>query len=195
VLEAFMDSDTTTDWKARPGPRWWSHLVERVTRGAAAAAAYDHVRRRAALSGIEALHPLVDVDVIQYMAAVPPELNFDTRFSRPLVREAMAGLLPDPVRLRRGKSSFDAVFHEALTGPDLAVARDLLQPGNALVEAYVDLDVVARDLLDDPPPPDARLEWSQHLWRLLTAELWLRVRAGERVDLDLAPADVELVGP
>jgi asparagine synthase (glutamine-hydrolysing) len=153
------------------------------------------VRRRAALCGIEQRHPLVDVDVIEYMLAVPPELSYDTRFSRPLIREAMAGCLPDEVRLRPTKSTFDAVFHQAVAGPDLGVARRLLRPGHALVEAYVDLGVVARELLDDPPPPDQRLEWSQFVWRLVTAELWLRVRAGEPVGVSFAPADIELVGP
>jgi asparagine synthase (glutamine-hydrolysing) len=195
MVEAFMDGDTSADWKRLPGPRWWASLVDIVTRGSGAAMTYDHVRRRAALCGIEQRHPLVDVDVIEYMLAVPPELSYDTRFSRPLIREAMAGCLPDEVRLRPTKSTFDAVFHQAVAGPDLGVARRLLRPGHALVEAYVDLGVVARELLDDPPPPDQRLEWSQFVWRLVTAELWLRVRAGEPVGVSFAPADIELVGP
>jgi hypothetical protein len=193
MVDAFMDTDTKSHWKRLSGPRWWAHLVDRVTRGSAAAMTYDHVRRRAALSGIEARHPLVDVDVIEYVLTVTPELNYDTRFSRPLMREAMEGFLPDEVRLRPTKSTFDAIFHEAVAGPDLGVARALLRPGQALVEAYVDLDTVARELLDDPPPPDQRLEWSQWVWRLVTAELWLRVRAGEPVGVSFAPADVELV--
>jgi asparagine synthase (glutamine-hydrolysing) len=195
LVEAYMDCDTRTDWKRIHGPRWWAHLVHIVTRGLGAASTYDHVRRRAALCGIEHRHPLVDVDVIEYMLSVPPELSYDTRFGRPLQREAMAGILPDEVRLRPTKSTFDAVFHEAVAGPDLGVARAILRPGHALVEEYVDLRMVARELLDDPPPPDQRLDWSQFIWRLVTAELWLRVRAGHPIDVPFAPADVELVGP
>ncbi|MGH9138719.1 MAG: asparagine synthetase B family protein [Acidimicrobiales bacterium] len=177
VQRAFAESDLATEWKRLPGPRWWAYLVTATAQGLAPAAAYDHIRRRAALAGLEARHPLVDVDVIDFALGLPPDLAYDTRHSRPVLREAMDGLLPDEVRLRPTKSSFDAIFHEALTGDDLPVARALLRPGEAEVGAYVDLELVENRLLANPPPPGGRMEWAIHLWRLLTAECWLRAQS------------------
>jgi asparagine synthase (glutamine-hydrolysing) len=178
VARAVFDADTTTDWKDLDGPRWWSHLVAVTTRGAGGGMTYDHVRRRAALAGLQARHPLVDVDVVEYVLGLPPELAFDPRHSRPLLRAAMTGRLPDEVRLRATKSYFDAVFHESLAGADLPVARDLLAPGDAALAPYVDLEAVGERLLASPPPPAQRQGWAIALWRLLTAECWLRARDG-----------------
>lgn len=175
------DHDLHAAWKQHRGPRWWAYLLDAVATGAASALAYDHIRRRAAMSGLRSLHPLVDVDVVEFVLGLDPELAFDPRWSRPVFRQATAGLLPDPVRLRPSKSTFNAAFHEALVGPDLAVADALLRPGEARVEAYVDLGVARARLVDQVPPPDQRDMWSLHLWRLLTTELWLR---GEDGSLD-----------
>jgi asparagine synthase (glutamine-hydrolysing) len=190
---AFVESDVAAGWKRLPGPRWWAYLVSVVTQGAGVPIAFDHMRRRAALAGLEARHPLVDVDLIEHVLTIPPELAFDTRYSRPLQRAVTEGLLPDEVRARPTKSTFDALFHDALAGPDLATARQVLQPGVAEVGAYVDLDVVASRLLAEPPPQGERLQWAMELWRLLTAECWLRAQAGDLREPGRWPAGVRPV--
>jgi asparagine synthase (glutamine-hydrolysing) len=138
--------------------------------------AYDHVRRRAALAGIEARHPLVDVDVLELMFRLPPEHAYSSAHSRPLLRQALAGLLPDEVRLRRTKSNFDAVFHEGLAGPDLPALRALLGADDLRLGDYVVRDAV-QGLLERPPSAGPELsKWAMRVWRLATAELWLRVQ-------------------
>ena len=195
IAEHLVDHDIETAWKAHHGPRWWRFLFDAVAAGAAPRLGHDHIRRRAAMSGLASRHPLVDVDVVEFMLRLDPELAYDPRYSRPVLRESVRGLLPDPVRLRPEKSNFNATFHEALAGPDLAVARVLLGP-DAEVSAYVDLDVARAALLDSAPPHADADNWSLLLWRLLTAECWLRAEAG-RGDpgvwgAALVPAVVEL---
>ena len=109
-------------WKRSRMPRWRAHLTHGVVT-VGSAAVYEHVRRRSADAGLLARHPLVDPDVIDYVLRMPPEAAFDPRLTRPVFRRAGEGLVPDAVRLRPDKSNFDAVFHAALQGPDLAVAR------------------------------------------------------------------------
>ncbi len=178
LARTFVDSSDAAAWKRIGGPRWWAYLVNATTRGMGPALAYDHIRRRGALSGVRSRHPIVDVDVIELILSLPPELAFHPEHSRPLVREAMRGLMPEQVRLRPTKSSFDAVFHAALAGPDLPLARAILCDPAARVGAYVDLDVLRRELLDPEPPPagPARQTWALWLWRTLTAECWLRAQ-------------------
>jgi asparagine synthase (glutamine-hydrolysing) len=189
VLVASTQGDA---WKRQPGPRWWAFLVDAVIQGMGPALAYDHVRRRAAMAGIAARHPLVDVDVIELVMRLPPEAAFDPHLSRPMLRSAVAEIVPDDVRLRPSKSTFDAIFHESLAGSDLPLCRGLLCDPAARVGAYVDLARMRADLLvPDPPRGPARATWALQLWRLLTAECWLRFqedpagprRVAERIGL------------
>lgn len=176
---AFVGSNDPSLWKKAAGPRWWAHIVDATTSGMAAAINNDHTRRRAASAGLRTTHPLRDLDVVELVLSFPPELAFDNRWNRPLLREAMTGLLPDEVRLRPAKSTFDAIFHDALTGPDLPIVRELLTAPNAELRAYADLDALEQRLLAPPVPthPRARSRWAVQVWRLVTAEWWLRMLA------------------
>jgi asparagine synthase (glutamine-hydrolysing) len=158
---------------------------------------YDHVRRRAALAGIVPRHPLVDVDVIELMLRMPPETAFHPRHTRPMVREAMKGLIPDSVRLRPTKSSFDALFHESIAGVDLPAVRELVDRPDAEVGAFVDLAVLRRELFGAPPPssdPRALQDWALRVWRTVTAEVWLQDQAAPGFAADLR-ANAQLATP
>jgi asparagine synthase (glutamine-hydrolysing) len=173
---AYGETLANEAWKSNPGPRWWAYLLEITVHGMGPAVTYDHVRRRAAMAGIEPRHPLVDVDVLELVLRLPPELAFDPDFNRPLLREATAGLLPDELRLRPTKSNFDAVFHAMLAGPDLPLVRALLGDPAARIGEFVELPAL-RQLMLEPDPPNGRTtrqRWAVELWRMATAELWLR---------------------
>ncbi len=168
-------------WKRSAGPRWRAHIVSDVIL-VGSAAAYEHVRRRAAGAGLLARHPLIDADVIDYMLRIPPESAFHPDLTRPLLRRSVRDVVPDAVRLRPDKSNFDAVFHAALEGPDRAPARALILASDAELRPYVDRAKVA-EILDAPADrfPGGILPWAIYTWRLVTAELWLRQLAGRPV--------------
>jgi asparagine synthase (glutamine-hydrolysing) len=181
--------DGAWGWKRLRGPRWWAQLAHALTIGVAARGVHDHARRRAQMAGLEARHPLLDPQLIDAVLRLPPALSFDPHRSRPLLRAALAGLVPEEVRLRPGKSYFDAPFQDAMAGADLgAVRRVLVDPG-AELGAYVDLEAVRRDLLDVAPsahPLGARY-WAASAWRMVTAECWLRFQG----DPDFAERSLE----
>jgi asparagine synthase (glutamine-hydrolysing) len=201
MARLWLETEAGYAWKASPGPRWRAFLGDAMT-GLGPRWVYEQARRRTAMWGIEARHPLVDVDVVELIMQLPPELAFDPQASRPLLRGCVDRLLPDEVRLRPAKASFDAVFFSGLTGPDLAAVRGVLERGDAEIGAYVDLSAMRRLLLDSDPPTDRwKLQpWATTVWRLLTAECWLRSQS----DLDfparlaesglLSPARHELSG-
>jgi asparagine synthase (glutamine-hydrolysing) len=160
---------------------------------------YDHLRRRSALAGLATRHPIADVDLLETVLALPPELAFHPRHGRPLLREAVAGLLPDEVRLRAAKSDFNAPFHAGLAGPDLPLVRRLLGGRDARIGAYVDRAALARDLLGAVPAGGGELQdWGLYTWRLVTAEMWLRMQDGVqaqtalRQEVEVLPMDVEI---
>src|SRR2546423_13504011 len=128
--------------------------------------------------GLASRNPLVDLDVVELVLKLPPELAFDPRWSRPLLRESTAGLVPDEVRLRTTKPSFDPMFHAMLAGTDFSLVRGLLGEG-AEVGRYVHLDEVGSALLGGPTPlaPGGVARWANNVWRLLMLDCWLRAQA------------------
>jgi asparagine synthase (glutamine-hydrolysing) len=201
--QAYVETDEQWAWRDLPGPRWaawWGHTL---TWSAGPVAGYDHVRRRAALCGQEARHPLSDVDLIELMLSIPPEYAFDPRHDRPLFRQAVEGITPDSIRLRSVKSFFDELFQEVIQGHDLEPIRRLLAPPDAELGAFVDLKLLGRELLEGTPPtaPGPRRDWCVQVWRLVTAECWLRTLADPAFPEQmlaggaLTPASYDLLAP
>jgi asparagine synthase (glutamine-hydrolysing) len=173
-----LASDDPLAWKRLEGPRWWANIAHGLTRGIEEAGVFEQRRRRAATAGLEARHPLLDLDLVELGLRQPPAATFDRNRNRPVLRAAMAGLLPDSVRLRPGKAWFDSLIVDCLTGPDgVAVRRLLTDPGAAL-GAYVDPHGVARELFDsDRLRREQPFRWMWQVWRLLSIACWLRAQA------------------
>ncbi|HXV04535.1 MAG TPA: asparagine synthase-related protein [Solirubrobacterales bacterium] len=158
------------------GPAWWTAHVDGVL-GLGSQLMHDLSRRHAALSGIEPRHPLLDVDLIELALSLPPELAFDRRYNRPVLRHAVEGLLSDGPRLRPYKSHFDPVLIDGLRADLPVLERLLLAPG-AEVGAYVDRRRLEEHFASPPGGADALREWSKQIWFLATIECWLRQQGG-----------------
>jgi asparagine synthase (glutamine-hydrolysing) len=139
-----------------------------------------------ASAGLAVAHPMLDdVDLVEFVLSLPPEIAFDPHLSRPLLREAMAGLMPDSIRLRPTKSYFDELFHRTLNETDWPSIRGLLASSDAAIAEYVDPAGI-RTLLDRPAERRrGATAWT--IWRLFGAECWLRRLSGG----DLATGGVE----
>jgi asparagine synthase (glutamine-hydrolysing) len=184
-----VESDDPHSWKRLDGPRWWSHTAYGVARGIEEAGVFEHQRRRAALAGLEARHPILDLDLVELALRQPPRDTFDRRFNRPLLRASMAGLLPDAVRRRPAKARFESLIADCLTGPDHAALRGVLMDPDLELGAYLD-PVAMRCALFETDTELRRnpFRWMWQVWRLVTAELWLRAQTAPIADLRLDPA-------
>lgn len=168
-------SDDPDAWKRLEGPRWWAFAAHGVSAGIEATGVFEHQRRRAAMAGLEARHPMLDLDLVELALRQPPEQTLDPRFSRPVLREAMAGLLPDSVRLRPQKALFESLIVAAMQGPDAAGIEEILTAPDAEIGAYVDRDRMKEALFGTNRVLNAEpFRWMWQVWRLLTAEVWLR---------------------
>lgn len=175
VAEDLVASDDPFAWKQLDGPRWWGHVAYGVTRGIEEAGVFEHQRRRAALAGMRARHPLLDLDLVELALRQPPRATLDQRFSRPVLRASMDGLLPDSVRLRPGKAHFEALLADCLSGADAAAVREILTAPDLELGAYLDPVAMRGALFDsDAQRRQSPFRWMWQVWRLLTAELWLR---------------------
>ena len=164
-------------WKRLPGPRWWAHLAHTLTVERERMGVYDFLRREFALAGLEGAHPFLDdVELVELVLGLPPELAFDPDLDRPLLRRAMTGLVPDRVLRRRDKSYFNELFVDGVGRSDRPALERLLAMPDAEINAYVQPEVVRETLLDAPRRRRGPA-WAWALWRLATAECWLRVQS------------------
>ncbi len=168
-------TDDPLAWKRLDGPRWWAQTAHGLTRGVEETGVFEHQRRRAASAGLQARHPLFDLELVELCLRLPPASTFDRYRSRPVLRAAMAGLLPDSVRLRPQKALFDSLLIDCLTGADGRLAQEMLSDPRSELRAYVDLPAMASTLFDTSADGHARsFRWMWQVWRLVSAECWLR---------------------
>jgi asparagine synthase (glutamine-hydrolysing) len=191
-------SEDPLAWKRLDGPRWWAHAAYGLTRGIEEVGIFELHRRRASMAGLEARHPLLDLDLVELVLGQAPLSTFDRHLNRSTLRAAMAGMLPDAVRLRPQKARFDSLITDTLAGADRAAVRRLLSDPKAELGAYVELDTVRRTLLEsDGEKLHDPFQWMQQVWRLSTAECWLRAQADPEHEslsgaLQVSPARVSM---
>jgi asparagine synthase (glutamine-hydrolysing) len=174
-----LDTETRWLWRQNPqGPLWWSWKAALLTREREEVGLPEYLRHRAAMTGLDARLPLMDLDLVEASLAVPPDYDFDSRFDRPLVREAMKDLVPDEIRLSPSKSNLAPYYHEGVAEHDFPLFRDLLLARDAEILRYVDGTFVRR-LLERAPRVGERgwIMWLAPVWALVTAETWLRHQA------------------
>ncbi|MHB8242952.1 MAG: asparagine synthetase B family protein [Solirubrobacteraceae bacterium] len=191
VARELLRSDDPLRWKRLDGPRWWAEIAHGLTRGVEETGVFEHQRRRAASAGLEARHPLFDLELVELCLRLAPRATFDRHRSRPLLRAAMAGLLPDAVRLRPGKALFDSLLLDCLAGADGAHAQALLTDPQAELGAYVDLPLLHSALFG--PGAERSFRWMWQVWRLLNAELWLRSQTGDSAGVLARPVSAPRV--
>jgi asparagine synthase (glutamine-hydrolysing) len=169
-----VETDTVWNWKQLDAPRWWADKAYHLTTDRQAVGIKSYLRLRGALSGLRARSPLLDVDVIDALLRIPPQLEFDPVLDRVSIREGMAGRVPDSLRKSPWKSDLAPFSFDGLAGAEFAAMRGVLGP-SAEIYAYTKPAAV-RELADRRP---RRLEgqwreWSGEIWRLATVECWLR---------------------
>jgi asparagine synthase (glutamine-hydrolysing) len=173
LRQAYIESQDEREWG--DVPRWWRGLLESIAGSSGPVLARDHVRRRSKQAGVEPRHPLLDADLVELILMISPDLAFDPHLSRPVLRHALKGVLPDAIRLRPEKSTFDAVFQHSLTGAEAGRIRSLITDPAAELGHYADLRGVVQMLSTEGVSASGGVRrWALLVWRLATAELFLR---------------------
>jgi len=153
------------------GPRWWRGLAEDLTQPGETLGVSGHLRREAIDEQIDGRHPFVfDLDLMQTVLANPPQMQFDVR-DRALLRDGLAGHIPEVVRTRCEKSFFTSLLGEGLA-TDGALLAEGPERGDAPVRAFVRAEPLERLLREGPDPRDSRA--ARRLWHVGLADVWLR---------------------
>ena len=157
-------------------PTWWADVAYNLTTRVAAVGVPALQRRLGEGVGIRMCSPLLDVDLLEASLRCAPELSFNAVLSKPLLRAVADGVLPDSVRLRRGKTRFVRMVVDGLAGADFDLIARLLSDPAAEVNAYVNRDALRQDLLENRSTgyDEAAADWSFLLYRVVALECWLQ---------------------
>ena len=96
-----------------------------------------------ALHGLDASFPFLDRDLIALMMAMPGEMQNHNGVPRSILREAMRGILPEPIRIRTWKADLSDPLNRSI-GRDIEAIQRALQPGALSVRlGFLDADRLA----------------------------------------------------
>jgi asparagine synthase (glutamine-hydrolysing) len=127
--------------------------------------------RNAGPFGIEVRHPFLDRRLFEHVLTLPPCHLFRLGERKPLLRRALAGILPDSVRLRHDKVSLGGLVDFSLK-KEVDRVRGLLAAPLVAELGIVDGGAVRQAF--ELYAGGERSAALRSLWYVVTVELWLR---------------------
>lgn len=121
-------------------------------------------------ASLEVRVPLLDLEIVRFMAGVPTGLKLRGLTTKYLFKRALAGLVPDEV-IRRRKAGFGAPIRQWLRADLAPLVADLLAPDRLRDRGLLDPAVVARMIRENAAGTH---DHTYRLWAFLTLEMWLR---------------------
>ena len=70
----------------------------------------DVIERFTAYYGIEIRYPFFDRRLVQFLLSVPEEQRWRNEWPKTILRRAMDGILPEPIKIRKDKAEFSSVI-------------------------------------------------------------------------------------
>lgn len=123
--------------------------------------------------GMEYHCPFWDQRVVEFCLNLPSEQKFKDGFSRSILRRGLAGILPDEVRLRPGKTDFTANICHSFARNNGRDLHEYLCQALPYVEKWVDSDVVSNySYIHKKFSPSA----ISHVWKVVTLAAWVQTR-------------------
>jgi len=120
---------------------------------------------------IESRSPFLDYRLVEYAFALPSRLKIRGGLGKWAIREGMAGILPDEVRLRRDKQGLVAPTERWFRGANHDAVRDVLASPELRDRGLLDQAEVLR-VFDEHAAGNANHYMA--IWQWLNLELWMR---------------------
>src|SRR5213593_543995 len=121
--------------------------------------------------GIETRLPFLDYRLVEFLYGLAPELKIRNGWTKAVLREALAGVLPDEVRWRTDKMGFvtpeDIWFRTSLR----EMTRDILSDARTRARGYLNVEAALQEF---EAHEAGRKNISFTIWRWLNLELWCR---------------------
>ena len=127
------------------------------------------VDRMSMAVSLEARVPILDHHVVEFAMSLPSRLKLQNGSGKMILREAIAGLVPDSV-LSKPKQGFAVPLPEWFRGP-LRYRIDNLTAGHAAIDAWTDAVAVRRITSEHL---SGRRDHGGLIWRLVVLNGWLQ---------------------
>jgi len=121
--------------------------------------------------GVEVRVPYIDNEIVDFLAAVPPQLKMRGTVRKYLLKQALKGLLPDHI-LNRKKAGFGAPIRTWIVSELKEMIDDLLCETNLKRRGFFRADYVRRLIQENA---SGRHDYNYLIYILLSFELWCRV--------------------
>jgi asparagine synthase (glutamine-hydrolysing) len=128
------------------------------------------VDRMSMRASLEARVPFLDHRLVEFAVNLPPEQKLHRGVTKVLLREAMAGILPETV-LHKPKEGFSIPIKHWLRDSLKPLMQDLLAPDLLARRGYFNPAVVGGWIGEHL---DGRANHSHRLWALMVFEIWYR---------------------
>jgi asparagine synthase (glutamine-hydrolysing) len=119
---------------------------------------------------LEARVPLLDHKLVEFAASLPPSLKVRGRVRKYLLKRVAGRFLPHEIVHRR-KEGFPMPLAEWLRGGARELVHDMLSPASIRRRGLFDGDNVQKLVVEHDT---RRADHSDHLWGILSIEMWCR---------------------
>ncbi len=121
---------------------------------------------------LEPRYPFFDRRLVEFCVALPPDQKLDQGWTRVVMRRAMAGILPEEVRWRGGKTHLAPSFHRGLSLVNRGFLDDVMEGNLSDIAAYVDVDALRQSYRRCVVHAGADDELA--VWKSVMLALWVR---------------------
>lgn len=127
----------------------------------------------AAAFSIESRHPFMDKRLIEFCLALPSSQKLHQGWTRMVMRRAMNGILPEPVRWRGGKTDMTPNFLHGLLKFNRELMDEIVLSNSSSIAGYLDLNVLqmSYNRIVSGGIQDADISI---VWAAVALALWLR---------------------
>lgn len=133
-----------------------------------------HEDRNSMAHSIESRHPFLDYRLVEFAVNCPPDLKLRDGWSKWILRNAMKGILPEKVRLRKTKLGFDAPDANWMRLGLQNGHRDLWDAPKLRMEKFLDVGSLLRECKRFLQGAPSALP-ANSLFLAISLELWARV--------------------
>jgi asparagine synthase (glutamine-hydrolysing) len=132
--------------------------------------------RQSAAFGLTNVVPFFDHRLVELMFRVPPPLKYRDGVTKHLLREAMAGVLPEPTRTRVKKTGWNAPAHQWFAGRGREALLDLVRSSRFRARGIYVPAEVERLLAEHDSVVSSGAARENHMmffWQLVNLNAWL----------------------
>ena len=130
-----------------------------------------HGDRNSMAHSIESRVPFLDHELVEFCFAMPDEFKISRGITKVVLREAMKGVIPEPVRMRHSKLGFSTPQSAWFRGALSPMLESVVQSESFADRGYIDVDL-ARQLF--ARHKNGEIDISTDLWKWANLELWMR---------------------